>query len=62
MVEGIDESGVYFGRSYAQAPDIDGITYISSEQPLEIGDFVYVRITEAWQYDVMGEVCDEPAE
>ncbi|MCL2753893.1 MAG: 30S ribosomal protein S12 methylthiotransferase RimO [Defluviitaleaceae bacterium] len=62
VVEGIEESGVYFGRSYTQAPDIDGITYISSEQPLEIGDFVHVRITEAWQYDVMGEVCDEPAE
>jgi len=56
VVEGVDESGVYFGRSYTQAPEIDGITYISSEESLEIGEFVHVRIIETWEYDMMGEV------
>lgn len=57
LVEGISEDGIfYFGRSYAEAPDIDGTIYFTSGEPLEIGKFAEVRILNAEQYDLIGEV------
>ncbi|MCL2854604.1 MAG: 30S ribosomal protein S12 methylthiotransferase RimO [Defluviitaleaceae bacterium] len=58
VVEGMEENGIYLGRSYAEAPDIDGIIFISSEKELEMGGLVQVKITETWEYDMMGEVFD----
>ncbi len=49
------------GRAYFQAPEVDGITYINSEKPqsdLKIGSFTNVRITEALEYDLVGERYD----
>ena len=61
VVDGADENGVYFGRSYAHAPDIDGLIFINSEHELEIGEFINVKITETWEYDMMGEALHESA-
>jgi len=58
VVEGVEENGIYLGRSYAEAPDIDGTVFISSDQELEIGEFVQIQIVETWQYEVMGEVVN----
>lgn len=44
------------GRLWSQAPEIDGHLYISSEKTLNVGDFVSVRVNEAHDYDVAGEV------
>ncbi|MEW5850955.1 MAG: 30S ribosomal protein S12 methylthiotransferase RimO [Myxococcota bacterium] len=49
------------GRLWSQAPEIDGVTYISSPEPLKVGDIVKVRITQAHDYDVVGEVVEDPA-
>ncbi len=44
------------GRIWSQAPDIDGVTYISSLEPLKIGDLVNLQINDAHDYDLSGEV------
>jgi len=45
----------YVGRSEFEAPETDGNIYFGSEEPLEIGTFVNVKITAARAYDLMGE-------
>ena len=45
----------YVGRSEFEAPETDGCIYFGSEEPLEIGSFVNVKITGAKAYDLMGE-------
>jgi ribosomal protein S12 methylthiotransferase len=60
LVEGIAEDGIfYFGRSYAEAPEIDGLIYFTSSEPLEIGQMVNVEILNSGQYDLTGEVKSE---
>lgn len=52
------QSMSYVGRSYAESPGIDGNIYFTSDQPVEAGDFVRVRITGAMD----GELTDERTE
>ena len=55
LVIGKDKDN-YLLRSYWNAPDdVDGKIYFSSEEPLNIGDKVKVKITNAFVYDLMGE-------
>jgi ribosomal protein S12 methylthiotransferase len=59
LCDGYDsESEVYYGRSYADAPDVDGKVYFKSEQQISIGDFINVYVTEALDYDLVGEIVD----
>ena len=44
----------YIGRSYGEAPDIDGVVYVKAEGELMLGEFYPVRITEADEYDISG--------
>ncbi len=44
------------GRSYADAPEIDGVVRIFSQEPLQVGDIVQVSIEEATEYDLIGSV------
>ena len=64
VVEGFDRYGeCYFGRSAADAPDIDGkIFFTSPEKKLYSGMFVKVHINEIMDYDLIGDVVDEFAE
>jgi len=55
LVEETVENNLYRGRTFFQAPEVDGTTYIQSEQ-LKIGAFVRVKITGALEYDLTGEV------
>jgi ribosomal protein S12 methylthiotransferase len=48
--------GRWSGRSEGDAPEIDGLIYVSSSKNLQIGDFVQVKILEADSYDMVGEV------
>lgn len=61
IVEGFSEDHEYVvvGRLWSQAPEIDGIAYLSSSRPLTKGEIVYVEITETHDYDVVAEVLDE---
>ena len=59
VTEGYDRYGeVYFGRSEADAPDIDGKIFFSSEKKLTMGDFVWVEVDETMDYDLIGHVVD----
>lgn len=59
LCEGYDPvAGVQFGRSRADAPDVDGKVYFSSKKKLPEGVFVKVKITKALDYDLFGEAVD----
>lgn len=48
----------YIGRTYMDAPEIDGLVKFTSPKELEIGDFVYVEIFDVDGYDLIGEVFE----
>lgn len=57
VVEGFDQYGeCYFGRSRADAPDIDGKIFFTSEKRLNTGNYVKVKIVDTLDYDLIGEV------
>lgn len=47
---------VYYGRSEGDAPDVDGKVYFKSKRKINSGAFVWVKITEALDYDLVGEI------
>lgn len=56
IIEGrLPEEQIYCARSYQDAPDIDGLVFVQSERELFSGDFMTVKITEASDYDLVGE-------
>lgn len=56
VLEGADKlADCYFGRSEADAPDIDGKVFFTSGQKHTMGDFIQVRIDEVCDYDLVGE-------
>jgi len=55
LIEQKQDEKTFIGRTYFQAPEVDGITYVES-QNLRIGDFANVAIKDASEYDLMGEV------
>ena len=56
LIEGYDDYiKCYFGRSEADAPEIDGKVFFIAKRPLKIGDFVNVKIFDTIEYDLMGE-------
>ena len=56
LCDGFDTvAEIYYGRSYADAPDVDGRVYFTSKKKVEAGEFVTVKITEALDYDLVGE-------
>lgn len=57
LIEGWDDYiKCYFGRSRADAPDIDGKVFFLSDRQLVIGDFVKVQINDTLEYDLLGEL------
>ncbi len=56
LCEGFDTvAEIYYGRSYMDAPDVDGRVYFRSKRKIARGDFVRVKIAEALDYDLVGE-------
>ena len=63
MIEGkVADENAYVGRTYADAPNVDGYIFVQSPEMLMSGDFVKVRVTGALEYDLIGEIYDEYAE
>lgn len=57
LCEGYDRyAECYFGRSYMEAPDIDGKIFFSSDSVICSGDMVKVRITECMDFELIGEL------
>ncbi len=60
LIEGWDEYiKCYFGRSRADAPEIDGKVFFAAKKSLCIGDYVSVMINDCLEYDLLGEMIDE---
>lgn len=55
LVEEKVDDNTFVGRSYIDAPEIDGCTYITTDRDLDIGSFVKVKITDSMEYDLIGE-------
>ena len=59
VVDGLDEeSGIYYGRSYMDAPDIDTRVYFDSPYEHEVGEYVTVTVTDSRGYDLMAEEAE----
>jgi len=58
LIEGIDSPGVYVGRSYGEAPEVDGKIFVLSSEKLKPGQFIKVKITKAYDYDLLGDHYD----
>ena len=63
LIEGkvVDEPA-YVGRTYMDAPNVDGLIFVNGDVELMSGDFVRVKVTGAAEYDLIGEVYDESAQ
>ncbi len=60
MIEGkVAQEDAYVARTYKDAPGVDGYLFIQTQRELMSGDFVKVRITGSYEYDLIGEICDE---
>ncbi len=53
LIEGY-ENGRAFGRSYAEAPDVDGRVYLETGTALPVGSYIRVKLTGALEYDMIG--------
>ena len=59
MIEGkIVEEHAYVGRTYRDAPNVDGLIFINSEEEFVSGDFVKVKVTGAVDYDLIGGIAE----
>lgn len=57
LIEGyLYDEDIYVGRTYKDAPKVDGCIFVKSEEEIISGDFVEVMITSASEYDLIGEV------
>lgn len=60
LVDGYDEEyEQFFGRTFADSPEIDGRVWIASQEPLHEGDFVMVQIDGTQDGDLMGILIEE---
>lgn len=57
MIEGkVADENAYVGRTYRDAPNVDGLIFINTDEELISGDFAKVKVTGALDYDLIGEL------
>ena len=60
MIEGkVADEDAYVGRTYMDAPNVDGLIFVNTDKELMSGDFAKVTVTGAAEYDLIGELSDE---
>jgi ribosomal protein S12 methylthiotransferase len=60
LIEGkVADEDAYVGRSYRDAPGVDGYVFVNTDAQLNTGDFVPVKITGSYEYDLIGEIDNE---
>ena len=58
LIEGkVCDENAYIGRTYRDAPNVDGYIFVHTEEELMTGDIVRVRVTGAHEYDLIGEIA-----
>lgn len=59
LCEGYDEKEfLYYGRSRADSPDIDGRVYFAAKRDVGLGEFVKIKVLCAQEYDIVGEMVE----
>ena len=59
MIEGrIPNENAYAARTYMDAPNVDGLVFVQTSRELMTGDFVKVKITGSYEYDLIGEIVE----
>lgn len=59
MIEGfMPEDNTYVGRSYKDAPNVDGLVFVECDRELMSGDFIDVKITGSTEYDLIGTIVE----
>lgn len=59
MLEGkVADENAYVGRTYKDAPNVDGLIFIHTDRELMTGDFVKVKVTGSYEYDLIGEIVE----
>ena len=59
MFEGkVADENAYIGRTYRDAPNVDGYIFINTDEELMSGDFAMVKVTGALEYDLIGEIIE----
>ena len=57
MIEGkVADENAYVGRTYKDAPNVDGLIFVNTDEELMSGDFARVKVTGALEYDLIGEL------
>lgn len=56
IVESVMEDGLVVARTYKDAPEVDGLLYIETEEMLSPGDIIKVKITDSNEYDLFGKI------
>ena len=57
FIEGkVADENAYIGRTYRDAPNVDGYIFIHTEEEFMTGDVVKVKVTGAYEYDLIGEI------
>lgn len=56
LIEEKDVENIWVGRTYMDSIDIDGVVYVTSDEDLELGSIYKVKINDALEYDLMGDV------
>lgn len=59
LIEEKDVENIWVGRTYMDSIDIDGCVYVTSDEDLELGSIYKVKINDALEYDLMGDVINE---
>ena len=52
----VADENAYVGRTYRDAPNVDGLIFINTNEELLSGDFARVKVTGALDYDLIGEL------
>lgn len=59
MIEGrLPNENAYAARTYMDAPNVDGLVFVQTSRELMTGDFVKVKITGSYEYDLIGEIVE----
>ena len=63
IIEGkVSGESAYIGRTYGDAPKVDGYMFVQTGELLVTGDFAKVKVTGAMEYDLIGELANEYTE
>src|SRR5574344_177453 len=58
IIESFTDNGMVIARSQYDAPEVDGVVYIKTDKPVVPGDIEKVKITDCYEYDLIGEIIE----